>query len=52
MSEYDDAMVEIRGNYERALRAEIESQWGGKAPAPDKYFDLQYYERALKLLAR
>ncbi len=35
-----------------ALRAEIEGQWNGKAPAPDRYFDLQYYERALKTLAR
>jgi hypothetical protein len=35
-----------------ALRAEIEGQWGGKAPAPDKYIDLGYYERAMKLLAR
>jgi NitT/TauT family transport system substrate-binding protein len=32
-----------------ALRAEIEGQWGGKAPAPDRYIDLGYYERALKL---
>jgi ABC-type nitrate/sulfonate/bicarbonate transport system substrate-binding protein len=31
-----------------SLRAEIESQWGGVAPAPDKYLDLGYYERALK----
>jgi ABC-type nitrate/sulfonate/bicarbonate transport system substrate-binding protein len=29
-----------------ALRAEIEGSWGGKAPAPDKYVDLAYYERA------
>jgi ABC-type nitrate/sulfonate/bicarbonate transport system substrate-binding protein len=35
-----------------ALRAEIEGQWGGKAPAPDKYIDLGYYERAMKLLQR
>jgi len=35
-----------------ALRAEIEGQWGGKAPAPDKYVDLGYYERALKLVGR
>jgi ABC-type nitrate/sulfonate/bicarbonate transport system substrate-binding protein len=33
-----------------ALRAEIEGQWGGKAPAPDKYIDLGYYERAVKRL--
>ena len=35
-----------------ALRAEIEGQWNGKAPAPDRYFDMQYYERALKTLGR
>ena len=29
-----------------ALRAEMEGQWGGRAPAPDKYLDLSYYERA------
>jgi ABC-type nitrate/sulfonate/bicarbonate transport system substrate-binding protein len=29
-----------------ALRAEIEGSWGGKPPAPDKYVDLAYYERA------
>jgi len=31
-----------------ALRAEIEGDWGGKPPAPDKYVDLGYYERALQ----
>ena len=35
-----------------ALRAEIEGQWGGKAPAPDRYVDLGYYERALALAGR
>ena len=33
-----------------ALRAEIEGSWGGKAPAPDRYVDLSYYEGALKRL--
>jgi hypothetical protein len=28
------------------LRAEIEGQWGGTAPAPDKYLDLSYYDKA------
>jgi hypothetical protein len=33
-----------------ALRAEME---GGRAPAaPEKYFDLSYYERALARLSR
>lgn len=29
------------------LRAEIEGQWGGKPPAPDKYFDMSYYDKAI-----
>lgn len=35
-----------------ALRAEIERDWGGKPPAPDRYVDLTYYERARKRLSR
>jgi ABC-type nitrate/sulfonate/bicarbonate transport system substrate-binding protein len=31
-----------------ALRAEIEGMWGGVPPAPDKYIDLSYYDRALR----
>jgi len=31
-----------------ALRAEIEGSWGGKAPAPERYVDLSYYQNALK----
>jgi ABC-type nitrate/sulfonate/bicarbonate transport system substrate-binding protein len=31
-----------------ALRAEIEGSWGGKAPGPERYLDLSYYDRALK----
>src|SRR6476620_9178867 len=30
------------------LRAEMLGTWGGKPPAPEKYVDLSYYERALK----
>jgi hypothetical protein len=29
------------------LRAEVEGQWGGKAPAREKYLDLSYYRQAL-----
>lgn len=29
------------------LRAEIEGEWGGKPPAPDKYIDLSYYNKAI-----
>lgn len=35
-----------------ALRAEIEGQWGGRAPDPAKFLDLSYYERALGMAAR
>jgi ABC-type nitrate/sulfonate/bicarbonate transport system substrate-binding protein len=29
------------------LRAEIEGQWGGNPPPPEKYVDLSYYRKAL-----
>lgn len=32
------------------LRAEIEGQWGGHPPAPGKYVDLSYYDRAIASL--
>jgi len=35
-----------------ALRAEIEGGWGGKAPSPERYVDLSYYEKALKRVER
>ena len=35
-----------------ALRAEMEGQWGGRPPAPDRYLDLSYYERALTTARR
>ena len=31
-----------------ALRAEIEGDWGGKPPTAERYFDLSYYDKALK----
>jgi ABC-type nitrate/sulfonate/bicarbonate transport system substrate-binding protein len=34
------------------LRAEIEGQWSGKPPAPERYIDLSHYARALKLLTK
>jgi ABC-type nitrate/sulfonate/bicarbonate transport system substrate-binding protein len=30
-----------------ALRAEIEGQWGGKAPEPEKFLDLSFYNKAI-----
>jgi len=42
-----DCEFDMKGfNNVLALRAEIEGQWGGKPPAPDKYLDLSIYERA------
>jgi len=32
------------------LRAEVEGQWGGKPPAPEKYYDPSYYQSALEML--
>ncbi len=29
------------------LRAEIEGQWGGNPPPPEKYIDLSYYDKAV-----
>lgn len=44
-----DAKFDLDGfKHLLALRAEIEGQWDGKPPAPERYFDLGYYERALK----
>jgi ABC-type nitrate/sulfonate/bicarbonate transport system substrate-binding protein len=35
-----------------ALRAEIEGGWGGKAPSPERYVDLSYYEGAMKRVGK
>ena len=32
------------------LRAELEGQWGGNPPPPDKYVDLSYYNEAMASL--
>ncbi len=46
-----DARFDVEGfKNVLALRAEIEGQWGGKVPDPDKYYDLSYYKRALATL--
>jgi ABC-type nitrate/sulfonate/bicarbonate transport system substrate-binding protein len=48
-----DARFDLEGfKHLLALRAEIEGQWGGKPPSPERYFDLGYYERALKQVQR
>jgi ABC-type nitrate/sulfonate/bicarbonate transport system substrate-binding protein len=43
-----DAQFDLRG-FENVLklRAEVEGQWGGYPPAPDKYYDPSYYDAAL-----
>ena len=32
------------------LRAEVEGQWNGHPPAPEKYYDLSYYQGALAMV--
>jgi NitT/TauT family transport system substrate-binding protein len=34
------------------LRAEVEGQWGGHPPAPEKYYDSTYYDAALAKLLK
>ena len=41
-----NAFLDERCEGDPALRAEIEGSWGGTAPAPDRYVDLRYYEKA------
>jgi ABC-type nitrate/sulfonate/bicarbonate transport system substrate-binding protein len=43
-----DAQFDLRG-FENVLklRAEIEGQWGGHPPSPDKYYDPSYYDASL-----
>jgi ABC-type nitrate/sulfonate/bicarbonate transport system substrate-binding protein len=43
-----DAELDLRG-FENVLklRGEVEGQWGGHPPAPEKYYDPSYYDAAL-----
>jgi len=46
-----DARLDLEGlRNVLALRAELEGQWGGRPPAPERYYDSQYYQRALASL--
>ncbi|HEV8308667.1 MAG TPA: ABC transporter substrate-binding protein [Methylomirabilota bacterium] len=46
-----DARLDLEGfRNVLALRAELEGQWGGQPPAPERYYDPQYYRRALAAL--
>lgn len=43
-----DARLDLEGfTNVLKLRAELEGQWGGTPPSPEKYLDLSYYDRAL-----
>jgi ABC-type nitrate/sulfonate/bicarbonate transport system substrate-binding protein len=43
-----DAKLDVEGfRNVLKLRAEIEGQWGGTPPPPEKYFDLSYYSKAV-----
>ncbi|HEV8639538.1 MAG TPA: hypothetical protein VGV13_00385 [Methylomirabilota bacterium] len=48
-----DAAFDVEGfKHVLAIRAETEGQWGGQPPAPEKYVDLSYDQRALRTLGR
>lgn len=48
-----DAKFDLEGfKHLLALRAEMEGQWGGIPPAPERYVDLGYYDRAIKQAGR
>lgn len=46
----DAAIDVVRFSNLLKFRAEVEGSWGGKAPAPDRYYDATYYEKALALV--
>jgi ABC-type nitrate/sulfonate/bicarbonate transport system substrate-binding protein len=48
-----DARLDLAGfRNVLAIRAAVEGQWDGHPPAPDRYVDLSWYERALATLGR
>jgi ABC-type nitrate/sulfonate/bicarbonate transport system substrate-binding protein len=45
-----DARLNVEGfRNVLSMRAEMEGQWGGRAPDPAKYMDPSYYDRAMRL---
>jgi len=43
-----DAAIDVaRFSNVLKFRAEVEGSWGGKAPAPDRYYDASYHKKAL-----
>jgi len=48
-----DARLDLEGfKNVLKLRAEVEGQWGGHPPAPEKYYDSTYYDAALAKLMK
>jgi ABC-type nitrate/sulfonate/bicarbonate transport system substrate-binding protein len=48
-----DARLDVEGfKNVLKLRAEVEGQWGGHPPAPEKYYDSTYYDAALAKLLK
>jgi ABC-type nitrate/sulfonate/bicarbonate transport system substrate-binding protein len=46
-----DAAIDVaRFSNVLKFRAEVEGSWGGKAPSPDRYYDVSYYEKALAMV--
>jgi ABC-type nitrate/sulfonate/bicarbonate transport system substrate-binding protein len=46
-----DAAIDVaRFSNVLKFRAEVEGSWGGKAPAPDRFYDVSYYEKALAMV--
>ena len=39
-------LLKFEAEGEDALRAEMEGQWGGQPPAPERFVDLSLYNRA------
>jgi NitT/TauT family transport system substrate-binding protein len=46
-----DAQFDVEG-FKNVLkiRADVEGSWGGKPPAPEKFYDASYYQKALKFV--
>jgi NitT/TauT family transport system substrate-binding protein len=46
-----DAAIDVtRFSNVLRFRAEVEGSWGGKAPAPDRYYDPSYHKKALAVV--
>lgn len=46
----DAAIDVLRLSNVLKFRAEVEGSWGGKAPAPERYYDASYHAKALALV--